>query len=81
MAGIQLNTLRSNGILQSQLLSLGQLTNLAQAQLNAALQVVVNTGKTADNTNGLIDALNKIASNTGSSASTELRAAGHYGYA
>lgn len=70
--GIQLGVFDTNR-------SLGQLIMLAQDQLTAALQIQLNTKRTADNSDtlpGILEELKSITSNTAGTLNTELRAFG-----
>lgn len=78
--GIQLNGYTTNQLLSQNVLSMGQMVGLAQDGINVLLAIQTNTGKSASNSDLEVDALTKIVSNTQSSASTALRAAGKYGY-
>lgn len=78
--GIQLNGYTTNQLLSQNVLSMGQMVGLAQDGINVLLAIQTNTGKSAANSDLEVDALTKIVSNTQSSASTALRAAGKYGY-
>lgn len=74
MNGIQLGVHETN-------ISLGKLTMIAQSTLEAALQIQINTRRTADNTDALpdmLDELKGINSNTEGSLGIDLRAAGFY---
>lgn len=80
LKGIQLNTFTTNNILNGHSLSFGQMIALAQDHLDALLAIQLNTQRSADNSDVMVVSLGSIAKNTASSAGTELRAAGFYGY-
>jgi hypothetical protein len=74
--GIQLGVYDTNK-------SLGQMIMIAQDSLTAALQIQINTKRTADNSDNLpsmLDELKNITSNTTGSLSLSARAAGFYKY-
>lgn len=74
--GIQLGVYDTNK-------SLGQLIMIAQDSLTAALQIQINTKRTADNSDNLptmLEELKNITSNTTGSLSLSARAAGFYKY-
>jgi hypothetical protein len=80
LKGIQLNTFNTNRILEGHGMSLTTLTLIGQDMLRATVQIQANTLRSADNTDGIADALKLIVTNTSKSADIDLRAAGKYGY-
>lgn len=77
--GVQLNTYQTNQLLKDQNLSFSQLLAIAQTTLNVAIQIEINTRKTADNSDALppmLEEIKGINKNTNGSYSIAARAAG-----